>query len=1039
MKAQGNSPTNNINPFQQPANECLSLAIEAAGIGFWDWTIDTDNLFYDEQWLSLIGYKPGEIEIYSSLWEDRIHPDDKLEVLKALQRHLDNIDPIYKTEHRLLTKNGSYIWVSDTGRVIERDAYKKAKRIIGITTDITEKVESQKKIKESEERYRSIFNHLNDGFCRFDFKGTILEANQNLCDLLELKDCELINTNVSLFFENNIVKYLSRHLSRIIENNAVNFETEIITNKRKNIPVQVSARLITASGNGVIQALIRDINERKNHEKAIIEEKNKLNIILEHSPYIFSRFSKNLKCLFISSNVKTQLGIDPDFILGKKISETKIFQNNTSFVETKIKSVIKKGKEVSFRISFDSLLGSKHFDIYLFPEQKPAEIIESVILTAIDVTDKVLHERELVFSKQLLQEAEKNVHFGIFEHNNETKTSFWSEETYLIFERNPDLPAPNEIEYKEKYVHPGDIHILLPEDEDLIKTNINFSTEYRIITDTGKIKHISSNGNIEFNTETNNIKKISGTIKDITEIKLIEDKLFEEKDLLQMIIDNLPDAIYIKDNQGYIIRGNKSMAEFVHCKTANELIGKTLFDIFNEEIALEISECENIIYSKQKRIEKTEKQFYKDEKNVWISHTLIGIEDHTGNIKQIIGIIRDITEYKSVESFLTHAKEKAENADKLKSAFLANMSHEIRTPINGILGFANLLEMREFSREKEKQYLQIINNSGKHLLNLINDIIDIAKIEAGQLNIQYSEVFLPGLFKEISDFYQGEKLRRNKDHIDIRINIPENSVHHNYNTDPFRLRQILSNLVGNALKFCEKGYIELGYTPIDNYLYFYVKDTGIGISEQEVPIIFDRFKQAGKSGDKKEGTGLGLAISRGLIELLEGEINVTSKPGEGSEFHFILPYSQDNNFSQENNNFLSLNEIKGCNWNNKTILLVEDEEVNYLYVKELLEDTGITLLHAATGEEAVSICKTLIPIDVILMDMRLPGINGYEATMQIKIMRKDVPVIAQTAYAMENERKDCLDAGCDFYITKPFDQNLLFDVLNNFLYKEIAL
>jgi PAS domain S-box-containing protein len=1034
-----NASQERLKSLFQPVNESLSLAIEAAGIGFWDWSIDTGELYYDDQWLSLLGYKHGEIEIYSTFWEDRVHPDDKPEVLTALQRHLDNIDPIYKTEHRLLTKSGSYIWVADSGRVIERDAYKKAKRIIGITTDITEKVESQKKIKESEERYRSIFNHLNDGFCRFDFKGNILEVNQNICDLLGIKEDALIHSNVALFFNNNTLKYLGKHLTNIIENNSLNFETTLFTSKRKTIPVHISARLITASGNGIIQALIRDITERKSNEKALVEEKNKLNIILEHSPYIICRYTRNLKCIYISPNFKSVTGMDAAVHLEKKLSDTGIFFNLTSFVEDKLKTVFKNGKELTFNISSDTSLGPKHFEIFVIPENNPGGNVESIILTAQDVTEKVSRERELMYSKHILQDAEKNVHFGLFEYDAEKQTTSWSEETYSIFERDTNLPASNLEDLFNNCIHPEDVHLFNPVKNNALKSNRNYNIEYRIITDLGKIKHINTIGSIDINPENKQIKKISGTIKDITEIKLIEDKLFSEKDLLQMVIDNLPDAIYIKDSQGYFIRGNKSMANFAGHLTPAELIGKTVFDIFPNDIALEINELENSAVFKQKHIEKIEKQSIKDGNPIWISHTLIGIEDSYGTIKQILGIIRDITEYKNVENYLLQAKEKAENADKLKSTFLANMSHEIRTPINGILGFANLMEMRQFSREKEIQYLQIINNSGKHLLNLINDIIDIAKIEAGQVNIDYSQVFLPGLFTEIAEFYQGEKLRRNKDHIEIRISIPTNQEYQNFVTDPFRLRQIINNLVSNSLKFCEKGYIEIGYKPENNYLHFYVKDTGIGIKGDETQIIFDRFKQAGKSGKKKEGTGLGLAISKGLVELLGGEIGVESQLNQGSEFYFKLPLWDKNISQEEKNLYLPLSLINSCNWKEKTILLVEDEEVNYLYVKELLQDTGITLLYAATGEEAVSICMTSLPIDVVLMDMRLPGINGYDATRQIKKIRNAVPVIAQTAYAMENERKDCLDAGCDFYITKPFDQNLLFDVLNNFLFKEIAL
>jgi len=1017
----------------------LSLAIDAAGIGYWDWTIDTDELFYDDQWLALLGYQPGEVEIYSKFWEDRIHPEDKENVLFQMQQHFDNITPSYRTEHRLLNKQGGYIWVLDTGKVIERDAYKRPIRIIGVTLDVTEKQENRQKLIESEERHRSIFNHITDGFCRFTFNGEILEVNHKMCELLGMKEESIVSGNVNMYFRNNAIKFLYRRLKEIVEKEAVNFETELITGKRKSLPVNISARLITKAGNGIIQVLIRDISERKNYEKEIIDERNALNALLNNSPYSISRYSRNLKCNYASPNFKLITGGGNEEIYDKKISEVKLFSNLSTFVEDKIKWVFKKGKELKFNISYEALAGQRHFELIIIPELSISGTYETVILTAIDVTEKISHEKELQYSKQRLHDVEKNVHFGVYEFDVEQNSGSWSNETCLIFEHDPDQPPPSFDEYIQKYVHPEDTHILRPKDTEIPGEQINFNIEYRIISSSGNLKYVNSVGYFMMNSDFTKIRKVSGTLRDITEIKLIEDKLFAERDLLQMIIDNLPDAIYIKNQQGFVVRGNHAMANFAGLSHPDELIGKSIFDLFPEILAEEINDLEQSVFSKQKTICKSEKRYIKNNNPVWFSHTLIGISDSHGNVIEIIGIFRDITEYKTIEQVLLTAKEKAENADKLKSAFLANMSHEIRTPINGILGFANLLELKQFPREKEIQYLQIINNSGKLLLNLINDIIDIAKIEAGQVSIDYSQINLPDLFNEIREFYLGEKHRRNKDIVDIRLNIPSATGYHTLFADPFRLKQILNNLASNALKFCEKGYIEIGYKPHEKGLLFYVADTGIGIKTQEQHIVFDRFKQAGKSGKAKEGTGLGLAISKGLVELMGGTIGLNSTYGEGSEFFFTLPFSENRESEKFDLNSFNIEINTGSSWKEKTILLVEDEDVNFLYVKELLADTGVTLIHAPTGEEAVSICKTLIPIDVVLMDMRLPGISGYDATRLIKNVRTELPVIAQTAYAMENEKKDCLDAGCDYYITKPFDQKLLFNVLNGFLYNNNIL
>ncbi|NJO70174.1 MAG: response regulator [Bacteroidetes bacterium] len=420
---------------------------------------------------------------------------------------------------------------------------------------------------------------------------------------------------------------------------------------------------------------------------------------------------------------------------------------------------------------------------------------------------------------------------------------------------------------------------------------------------------------------------------------------------------------------------------------------------------------------------------------LWLLSTKVGIRDTSGNINQIVGISRNITQLMQASEELRIAKEKAEQADNLKSAFLANMSHEIRTPINGILGFASLLEMREFPRDKEKKYLSIINNSGKLLLNLINDIIDVAKIEAGQINIEHVLVDINATLKELKEFYLTERLRREKHKVEIILSIDDDVDNYFILTDITRLKQVLNNLLNNALKFTDNGSVEFGYQKQDNLLLFFVKDTGFGINDQEKELIFERFKQAGMGSRKKEGTGLGLAISKGLVELMGGNIWVKSEPGSGSVFYFTLPISEP-----ETQPYFLSSELKHngyhTSWENQKILLVEDEEANYVYVYELLSESGLNLLHAKTGEEAVSICKNNNDIALVLMDIRLPGINGIEAMNKIRVFHPKLPVIAQTAFAMENEREFCLNAGCNDYISKPFDQVGLFNLLERFLIKK---
>lgn len=384
-------------------------------------------------------------------------------------------------------------------------------------------------------------------------------------------------------------------------------------------------------------------------------------------------------------------------------------------------------------------------------------------------------------------------------------------------------------------------------------------------------------------------------------------------------------------------------------------------------------------------------------------------------------LIANAIERKKTEVELRSAKEKAVESDKLKTAFLSSMSHEIRTPMNHILGFIELLKDPSLSESEKYDFMSIVKSSGNLLLKLIDDIIDIAKLESGQLTLSELELDMSKFLEGIQINFNEQLKTIGKHKIDFRIQKPRIPVADSIKTDPLRLQQIVSNLLSNALKFTQHGLITFGYSlEPDNKLHFFVEDTGIGIPEENHSEVFERFRQLdGSYAREYSGTGLGLAISKGLVELLNGEIGLESQPGKGSRFYFTIPYIPVKPISHA----IGVKPVSSgdYNFNGKSILVVEDDEINYRFLEIVIHKTKARALRALTGKQAVDICMSE-NIDLVLMDIQIPVMDGYTATAKIKELKPDLPIIAQTAHALAEEKEKCLRSGADDYLAKPISR-----------------
>ena len=579
--------------------------------------------------------------------------------------------------------------------------------------------------------------------------------------------------------------------------------------------------------------------------------------------------------------------------------------------------------------------------------------------------------------------------------------------------------------------------------------------------------------------EDKNIK-INHQKKEIQEQKQHLEYKNKELQKLTIAAQKTDNAILIADekgeiewvNEGFIQLYGYTLSEF-KIEKGTTLITTSDYPEINEIIQECIERKNTVNYAAYSN--------NRSSKKIWVHTTVTPILNDSGKIIKLVAIDSDITKLKEAEEeILKHkeeieaqrdlaneqkrqiqkqnielakhqtqleklveertaqlkiAKEKAEESDRLKSSFLANMSHEIRTPMNAIIGFSELISDSEMDQNQRKELVTHLYSNCNSLLHLIDDIIDIARIEAGQLRIFKQDCFINQTIIEIYESFSETELKDNYN-VELIADIENTDENLSIYTDPYRFKQVINNLIGNAIKFTDQGYIKFGYhiSPkgFENYIRFFVEDTGIGLNKKEQKEIFEQFRKIEPEENNKlyRGAGLGLAISKNIITELGGKIWIVSEIGIGSTFYFTLPYVKtDKKYVQlepSNTNY---------DWGNKTILISEDEESNIKMIKLVLQKTNVNIVHVQNGKDAISKCKELKEIDLALLDIKMPKVNGLEATRAIRKFNKKIPIIAFTAYAMPTDQQKAKKAGCTDFIAKPIKKDKLLGKLDQYLKK----
>jgi len=903
------------------------------------------------------------------------------------------------------------------------------KQLIEKLNKLTEEIK-EFSVNEPEAQYRTLFNFSPNGIVLEDAAGTIIDVNPAFCEMMGYSFNELIGNKIHMLTHPAVYDQVDKNIKKLLTGQNLKHVEKSIKKDGTLTFMELNERKFTLPNGEIgIICIAEDITDRvKGQEALLISEESYKGLFNNATDAIYIQ-DKDGKFVDVNMGAVKMYGYPREYFIGK----TPEFlsapgKNDLHKTRLKIKKAFE-GKPQLFEFWGIDKKGR------IFPKEIRLNKgiyfgKEVVIAFAQDISERKKAMEALKESQRQISTLMGNLPGMAYRCLNDMywTMEFVSEGGFELTGYEPDeLVCNNIISYNE-LIHPDDQEMVWNQVQEALKINQSFKLSYRIYTKDKKEKWVWEQG-IGIFSDDGKLIALEGFITDITERKHAESKIRK----LSRSVEQSPTIVIITDLKGNIEYVNPKFYE-VTGYSPNEVIGE------NPKFLKSGNTPKKVYKSLWKTITSGKEwygEFHNRKKNgelYWESANIFPLKNEYGKITHFIGMKEDITSRKDMEEDLIKAKEKAEESDKLKSSFLANMSHEIRTPMNAIIGFSQLLNDPGISEDERNHYINLIQNSGNDLLGLIDDIIDISKIEAGQIKIFKSQYFVDNILIELYDSYsEFLKTKKKKNDLKFIYNRPKGGQHIVVFTDIDRFKQIIRNLISNAIKFTDAGSVEFGYT-IDystkySNIRFYVKDTGIGISKDKLDVIFESFRQASASDTKiYGGTGLGLAITKKLVEILGGKIGVTSIPEQGSTFYFSLPYQPTFISGDENLNGLFVKQAKKLILNNKTLLVVEDDDQSYFFFESILKKTKSKIVRAVDGQQAVDLCKNQ-KFDLILMDIRLPKMDGYVATKKIKKLHPETKIIAQTAYAMTGEKERCIEAGCDDYISKPINIAELFEII----------
>jgi len=984
----------------------------------YDLEVETGKVKWDGAIEQITGYTPAEYENFGiEQWSGMVHPEDRTKTLLEFNKSLESHLP-FKAQYRYQKKNGEYCWIEEESNLIQSPVNLSC-RYLGIMKDITVRKQAEEALIASEALLSTVFNSSPIPIAITNLKdNTFVSVNNAWLEITGYQSQEVIGhspVELGLYADKSRRQAMldllhDREIAR-------GFEIEMRTKGGDFISLLMSAVYIKVKGEDCILTMALDNTERKRTEEQLLIK----DFAIESSSSAIGLSDLKGRLIYANDAYYNLWGIkNREEVAGKEIYDDDQYREQIEEILAEVKAKgVYSGEKKAFKKDMTPIDIQFSVNFVISPDGSPV----CIMATFNDITERKSAEEAIRESEDRFRMVFENVFDGISIYEEGTERS----EKKLVDcnERYAEMSGRSRAELLE---FGNTLPLQVPVEK---ATGISgkgpqgpseaYKGLFSWLRPDGKENIIEYIG-LPVNWHGKSVS--IGIDRDITESMKAE-KLIRT---LSKAIQQSPSSIVITNADGKIEFVNDQFSSIMQY-SMEDVKGRNP-RIFNPG---HIPEEEFSAMWRTLRSGKIWRSEFmnrkKDHTIIWENLIISPILDANGTIVNYILIMDDITEKKRMLDDLIKAKDKAEESDRLKTAFLQNISHEIRTPMNAIVGFADLLNDTEIIAEKRRQYTDLMLQGSNQLLAIITDIVNIATVEAGQARVNEKDVNVNDTIKVLYEEFRVLAQRKNI-LLHCKTALPDQEAV--IVTDQAKLTAILGNFLSNAVKFTEKGYIKFGYNLKAGMLEFFVKDTGIGIPSDMHDKIFERFRQVETNVSRRYGgTGLGLSISKAYADLLGGEIRVDSEPGIGSVFCFTLPYISSLREAIPKEQPVSALKIEADGL--KTILIAEDEDTNFALLEEMLSASPVKIIRAVNGAIAVEQCRLNPQIDMVLMDIKMPEMDGCEATMLIKEFRPQLPVLAQTAYADPNDIKRIMACGFSDFISKPFKLEQIISGINRYM------